>query len=264
MRIRKHGLGRILVGVGLLYWGPFASSSDENWHAYLGGLDSNQYSSLDQINRSNVGSLEVAWAYAVDEDRGQIQCNPLVIDGVLYGTSPRLKVFALDAATGAERWVFDPFEGGRGSGVSRGVAYWRDGEDRRLLGSAGHEMFALDAATGQPIASFGSGGRVDLREGLGREASRIYLNMTTPGVVHGDLYVVGMRTSESLPSAPGYVRAYDVRTGAITWTFRTIPQPGEFGHDTWPADHWERAGGANSWGGMSLDAERGIVYESEG
>lgn len=235
-----------------------------DWPAYLGGLDSSQYSALDQIDRTNVAKLEVAWTYAVDEDAGQIQGNPIVIDGVLFGTSPRLKLFAVNAATGEERWVFDPYEEGRGAGVSRGVAYWRGEGGARILYSAGNDMYAIDAATGQPIPSFGESGKVDLREGLGREPSKIYLNMTTPGVVHRDVYIVGMRTSEALPSAPGFIRAYDIRSGNIAWTFRTIPAPGEFGYDTWPEGHWDRAGGANCWGGMSLDAARGIVYVPTG
>lgn len=243
-----------------------AAAQNADWDAYLGSPGSGQYSTLDQINRDNVTELEVAWTYASeggDETRlGQIQCNPLVIDGVLYGVSPWMKVFALDAATGKEIWTFAPEE--RKKVVCRGFGWWTDGTERRLLYGGGPHLYALNPDTGQPIAGFGEQGRVRLSEGLGRNPDEIYAESSSPGVVYKDLYIIGLRTMESHPAAPGHIRAYNVHTGAIAWTFHTIPQPGEFGHDTWPEGAHTFTGGANSWAGMSLDPERGIVYVPTG
>ncbi len=244
-----------------------ACAQSTDWPAYLGGPDSSQYSALDAINRGNVITLEVAWTYdsepGTEAQRGQIQCNPIVIDGVLYATSPLVKVFALDAAIGAERWVFDP--GNKSSpGVNRGVTYWADGDDRRILFCTGGFLYALNADTGAPLSDFGVDGKVSLREGLGRDATKLYLGSSTPGVVYKDLIVIGTRVNEALPAAPGHIRAYDIRSGEIVWTFHTLPQPGEFGYDTWPEGAHAFAGGANSWGGMSVDAERGLVFVPTG
>ncbi len=239
------------------------------WAVYLGDHASSQYSSLDQINRRNVASLEIAWTYAAgDADstgRTQIQCNPIVIDGVLYGVSPRVKIFALNAATGEPHWVFDPFTAGavaEGPSILRGVSYWEGDKAHRprILFTAGARLFAVDAATGQPIQSFGDSGSVDLRKGLGRDVTGLSVGARTPGVIYNTLLIQGTNVSEGPMSAPGHIRAYDVRSGAMEWIFHTIPHPGEPGYDTWPEDAYERAGGANAWTGLSLDKERGIVY----
>ena len=233
------------------------------WEAYGGGPESLRYSALDQINRDNVGQLEVAWTYDTGDvfERSEMQCNPIVIDGVLYGTSPKLRVFALNAATGELIWSFDPFHGGgMRQRRNRGVIYWAEGNDRRILFTASHFLYALKADDGEPIASFGEEGRVDLREGFDRDPRRISLAAATPGVIYKDLLILGSLLSESLPAAPGDIRAYDVRTGELRWSFHTIPHPGEFGYETWPKDAWKYIGGANSWAGMSIDIERGIVY----
>lgn len=241
------------------------SAAYREWRSYGGDKAHTHYSTLDQINRDNVQQLEVAWVYNAGDAgvRSQIQCNPIIIDGVLYATTPGLKAIALNAATGEEVWRFDPFEGkGLASalGVNRGVVYWEDGDDRRILYTAGEHLYALDARTGQPVATFGTNGAVDLREGLGRDVTGLFISSNTPGVVYEDLLILGSRVSEELPSAPGHVRAYDVRTGEIRWTFHTIPQPGEFGYETWPPDAYTWAGGANAWTGMSVDEERGMVF----
>ncbi len=248
-----------------------ASVYATDWPGYLGGDDRNHYSALDQINRGNVAQLEVAWTYNtgdMDAKGGtQIQCNPLIIDGVLYGSSPKLKFFALNAATGAPLWTFDPYvEGGGagGGGMNRGVATWTDGAERRIFAGAGQRLYALDAVTGQPIATFGENGSISMKLGLPDWAKDLYTVITTPGVVYKDLIVVGVRMNEAHPSAPGDVRAFDVRTGALVWTFHTIPYPGEPGYDTWPADAYQRFGGANSWAGMSVDVERGMVFVPTG
>jgi quinoprotein glucose dehydrogenase len=235
------------------------------WRVYQGDDGSNQYSVLDQINKDNVGALEVAWIYHTGDrrgyDRSQIQCNPIIVDSVLFGTSPQLKALALHAGTGQLIWSFDPFEAGADpQGVNRGVAYWEEGDGRRLLFTAGPYLYALDARTGQPVPTFGEDGRVDLRDGLGRDVSNLSVRANAPGRVYRDLVILGSSLSEGPRTAPGHIRAYNVRTGAIAWTFHTIPHPGEFGYETWPEDAWQYIGGANNWTGMSLDAERGVVY----
>jgi len=243
----------------------------DDWEHYGGDKTANQYSTLSQINVENVSRLQVAWTYHT-EDAGeagssQIQCNPIIVDGVLYGASPKLKLFAVDAATGIERWVFDPYsEEGTPSvfGVSRGLAYWEDGDDKRLLFGAGPFLYAIDASTGIPVNSFGDGGHIDLRQSLDHDRAGLFWSINTPGVVYKDLYIIGGRVAEEQPSAPGHIRAYNIRTGEREWIFHTIPHPGEVGYDTWPEDAWERIGGANNWAGMSLDEERGIVYVPTG
>ena len=241
------------------------------WRAFGGDPTNSQYSLLEQINKQNVSQLQIAWTYRTgdhDVDGGsQIQCSPIIVDDMLYGISPQFKLFALDAATGKEQWVFDPYaeEGAPGEfGVSRGLAYWEDGDDRRILFGAGAAVYAVDALTGIPISSFGDGGRINLLESLDHNTVGLFWTLNTPGVVYKDLYIVGGRVSEGLPSAPGHIRAFDIRTGEREWIFHTIPHPGEYGYETWPEDGWQRLGGANSWAGMSLDEERGIVYAPTG
>jgi quinoprotein glucose dehydrogenase len=242
---------------------------DGDWPVYGGDHAGSRYSELIQIDTTNVGRLRLAWIYhtgdARPEAHSEIQCSPIVVDGVLYATTPSLKVFALRAESGEELWRFDPFDGGEPAGhVNRGVVYWRDGDEERILFTAGSRLWSLDASTGRPIEGFGHRGWVDLREGLGRDTAKLYVIATTPGVVHGDLLIQATRVSEGEGAAPGHVRAYDVRTGAVRWTFRTIPRPGEPGSETWPAGAAETAGGANSWAGMTLDERRGIVFVPTG
>src|SRR5262245_43938614 len=205
--------------------GPAPNASRE-WPAYGGGPASIRYSPLDQVNRENVRDLQVAWTYD-SKETGGLQTNPIVVDGVLYAVTPRHRVVALDAATGAQRWVFD--SGIPGSGPNRGVTYWADGVDRRLFTAQDQYLYALDARTGSVIASFGDAGRIDLREGLGRPPAEQSVRLTTPAVTFGDLVILGGRVGEDLPASPGYVRAYDARTGRLRWVFRTIPSPGDEG-----------------------------------
>lgn len=263
-----------LIALLLLVWGcgaPRYEAEDAHstWSVYLGDHASSHYSSLDQIHRGNVAELEVAWEFATGDGaadgRTQIQCNPIVIDTVLYATSARVKALALHAATGRLLWSFDPFEAGavlEGPGISRGVAYWAgDGSHAaRIFLTAGSRLFALDAASGELIDTFGQGGSVDLRDGLGRDVAGLNVGARTPGIIFEDLLIQGSQVSEGPVSAPGHIRAYDVRTGDIAWIFHTIPHPGEFGHETWPEDAYLYAGGANAWTGLSLDAERGMVF----
>ncbi|MEZ5042806.1 MAG: pyrroloquinoline quinone-dependent dehydrogenase [Saprospiraceae bacterium] len=237
----------------------------DSWPVYKSDAGSTSYSSLDQINRDNVAQLEVAWTYRHDDvpagtTYGKYECNPIIIDDVLYATSSRSWLYAIDACTGEKRWSFDPFDGGRGGGMKRGVAYWRDDTEERILFTAENFLFAINAKTGQPIPTFGNNGRINLNEGLGVNPDSVWVKPTSPGIVFEDLLILGSEVSESYGAAPGHIRAYDVRTGRLGWIFHTIPQPGEPGYETWPPDAWKYTGGANNWGGMSLDEKRGMVY----
>lgn len=244
-----------------------ARAADTNWGTYLGDKAGSQYSPLRQITPDNVARLEVAWTYRAGgldgKNRTQIQCNPLVIDGLLYGTTPDLQVVALDAATGAEKWRFNPSatRGLTKVGVNRGLATWTDGTQRRLFYANHHWLHAIDAATGQRLPGFGRDGSVDLYEGLGRDVSNLAIQATTPGIVFRDLLILGMRVGEGpAPAAPGHIRAFNVRTGALVWRFHTIPLPGEPGHETWPPDAHKYVGGVNVWAGFALDEPRGLVF----
>lgn len=218
------------------------------------------YYSFDQINPANVGQLKMAWTY--ETGTGGLQTTPLFRDGRLYAVSPDQQVVALDPENGAEIWKTDA--SGRGQQPVRGLSYWQGGAERRLFSSLGSTLIALDPDTGKLISGFGNGGAVDLRENLGRDPKTMATFLTSPAIIFDDLAIVGFRTSEARPAAPGTVRAYDVRTGELRWSFNTIPHPGEAGHETWPADAWKDAGGANAWAGMALDEHRGIVYVPTG
>jgi quinoprotein glucose dehydrogenase len=253
---------------------PNEYATDQDWAEYGGNAANTRYSALEQINASNVGQLKLAWEYHTGEidtnNRGQIQCNPLIINGILYGVSSKINVFALDAATGVQRWKFDPFTlfGGQNSwaGTSRGLVHWDGGpDDQRIFVSAGSYLIALDAKTGKAIPSFGEGGKIDLRKDLDYHKSEFLLVCNTPGVIYKDMIIVGGRVSEGLDAAPGHIRAFDVRTGKRRWIFHTIPHPGEYGFNTWEdPTAWKRIGGANCWAGMSLDRDRGVVYLAMG
>ncbi len=255
----------VLAGLTIACVGGIVSkpASNSDWPVTGGDPGNSRYSALDQINRSNVSSLRVAWIYHTGDGSAtsQIQAIPIVVDGVLYTTTPALAVVALRADSGTVIWRFDPFATRqRDLHVNRGVVYWSQGNERRIFFSAGRRLFSLDAGTGRPIQGFGDSGWVDLAAGLGRDIGDAYIVATSPGVVYQDILIQGTRVGEEEGSAPGDVRAYDARTGKIRWTFHTIPRPGEVGYDTWPADAWKTAGGANSWAGMSVDLARGIVY----
>jgi quinoprotein glucose dehydrogenase len=246
-----------------------AAESDKkkvhDWPVYGGTPQNNHFSPLTQINRSNVQRLTVAWTFD-SEESGGLQTSPIVVGRVLYGITPTQKVFALDAATGKLLWKFD--SGIKGTQPDRGLAFWADGDNKnnggRILVGVMNFVYALDAATGQPIRSFGRGGRIDLREDLGRDPAAQSIYMTSPAVIYKDLMIVGGREAETLPASPGDVRAYDVRTGKLRWSFHTLPHDGEFGEDTWPKGAWKTSGAANNWAGMTVDTERGVVYVPTG
>ena len=241
-----------------------AQAATVNWPTYSGSEDHSHYSTLSQITPANVARLQVAWTYEThDEFPGsEMQANPIVVDGVLYATTPKLRVIALDAESGRELWSFDPTEGKGGAGRfrHRGVVVHND----RVFFTHRNRLWALDKRTGRPIASFGVNGRVDMREGLDRPIEGVTVSASTPGVIFEDLLIMGSTVSESLPGSPGHIRAYDVNTGALRWIFHTIPHPGEFGYDTWPKDAWKISGGANAWAGLTVDPALGIVYGATG
>ncbi len=258
--------------------GPLDLSRPEyrTWETYHGDKANTHYSSLDQINVDNVHKLKEAWVFSTGDSvqRGEMQVNGIVIDGLFYGTTPLLKVFALKANTGELVWMFDPFKGvdlGRlgAQGRHRGVTYWSDGVgDNRIITIAGSRIFALNALNGELIQSFGENGSVDFKKGTEddkrQDVSDMLIHATTPGIIYKDLFITGSRIPTIKNSAPGSIRAYDVRTGELKWQFNTIPGPGEYGYDTWPPDAWKTMGGANSWAGLSVDEERGIVYGGTG
>lgn len=235
-----------------------------DWPVYGGSDDHTHYTTLGQISPANVKQLKVAWTYAThDEFTGsEMQTNPIVVDGVLYGTSPKLRVFALDAASGKELWSFDPQNGAPPTSRirHRGVVV----TDGRVLFNYRNRLYALDRRTGRPIRSFGDSGWVDLRAGLGRPVQGLSVTASSPGVVFGGLLIMGSTVPEALPSAPGDIRAYDVESGRLQWSFHTIPHPGEPGYETWPPDAWKIAGGANAWSGVTLDAKRAMVFVATG
>jgi len=240
----------------------FAAAAQTDWPAYGGGSEGIRYSPLKQINRANVAQLQIAWSYDATDAVGASQTQPIVVDGVLFGVTPKHAVIALNAAIGKLLWQFD--SGIAGRGPNRGLTYWSSGADRRIFAGVQSYVYALNATTGKPIPSFGNEGRIDLREGLGRDPSKASIVLTTPGIIYQDLLIVGGRTPEALPAPPGDIRAYDVRTGKLRWAFHSIPHPNEFGYDTWPKDAWKYTGAANNWAGMAVDEKRGIVYVPTG
>jgi len=241
------------------------------WTNYGGTKDGARYSSLKEITLENVENLEVAWKYECGDgtEKSQIQCQPIVVDSILYGTTPTLNLFALHAGNGEEIWRFNPSDilGVENSeaGTNRGVTYYEDDQIKRIFFCAGNYLLSVDALTGKPDLSFGENGKVDLQKGLTENREESFLIVSnTPGIIYQNKIILGMRVSEGLDAAPGHVRAYNVMTGEQEWIFHTIPKKGEFGYETWDAQFIEKIGGANNWAGMSLDEERGIVYVPTG
>lgn len=235
------------------------------WEVSGGTAANLHYSALDQINKSNVSKLSVAWTYDSGDayPNSDVQCNPIVVDGVMYVTTAKLRVVALDAATGKQIWRFDSGNS-RASHPNRGVTYWTDGSQSRIFVTIGHNLFSIDAKTGKADAGFGDHGSVDLRAAFDRPLEEVSLTVTSPGTIYKDLIILGSSVSEALPATAGDIRAYDVRNGKLRWTFHTIPRPGEVGYDTWPPDAWKRTGAANNWAGMAVDLQRGLVYVPTG
>lgn len=261
--ILAAGMGGVFLSSCLDTSDPsFGSGVD--WYEYQGGPDRNQYSTLDQITRENVGELEVAWEYHTG-DTGQVQTNPIVVNDTLYGMTATVHPFALNAATGEEYWRHEG-EGADELNSNRGLVYWKDESGSRVLYTHGEWLYALHTSTGEPVESFGDNGRVSLKAGLDEDAGDKMVMSTTPGTVYKDKIIMPLRVSEGVGAADGHIQAFNIKTGEIEWVFHTIPKPGELGYETWPRDAHSDPdiGGANNWAGMSVDRKRGMVFVPTG
>lgn len=258
------------ISLFALIFSACSENNERTWSTYKADAASSSYSPLEQINKENVHELKVAWIFNPGDGGAQgawfnrSECNPIVIDGIMYATSARHRLYAINASNGKLIWSFDPFNGGKGGGLYRGVTYWEDGNDKRILFTAGDNLFAVNAGTGKLIASFGDSGKVSMNIGIRDNPKLISIKPTSPGIVYKDVLIIGNEVSELYGAQPGYVRAYNIRTGKLEWTFHTVPKPGEIGYETWPKDAWKYAGGANDWGGMSVDEKRGMVFLATG
>ncbi len=234
----------------------------QDWRVYGGNADGNRYSSLKQINRQTVKHLRVAWDFPAGVEGG-LQTNPLIVGRTMFVYTTTEKVVALDAATGKQLWIFDA--GVTANQPNRGFSYWSDGKQDILFAGVMDHLYALNPAIGKVIEAFGEGGSVDLRKDLGNEDfTRNFAVLTTPGTIYKDMIIVGFRAPETQPSPHGDIRAYDVHTGKLRWSFHTIPHPGEAGYETWPKDGWRVTGSANNWAGMVVDEKRGILFAPTG
>ena len=244
----------------------FGEGKFNDWKVVGGGTDNLHYSSLHQIDTGNVKDLRIAWQFdSGDSYSGSnVQCNPIVVDGKMFITTAKLRVVSLDAATGKQLWSFDGVSGSRAPHPNRGLTYWTNGHERRIFVTIRYELLALNADTGKLVGDFGDNGRVDLRSAFNPPLRDTSISVTSPGVIYRDLIILGSSVSETLPATPGDIRAYDVKTGRLRWTFHTIPHPGEFGYGTWPKDAWKTSGAANNWAGSVVDVKRGLVFVPTG
>jgi quinoprotein glucose dehydrogenase len=248
---------------------PQTGHENIDWPVYRGDPKGNQYVAMAQIHAANVHKLQPAWEYHTRDanQRSTMHANPIVVNGVMYITTPALKAVALDAATGREIWVFDPAKYNNGEIVrlrNRGVTYWKGTAGERIFHFVRDRVYAVDAKSGTLITSFGKGGFIDLRQNLGVDPRTAVIEMTSPGAVFRNLLIIASRVNETYDSAPGHIRAYDTVTGEMKWIFHTIPVEGEVGHDTWKWVKGETYGGANAWGGVTIDEQRGWVFAATG
>ena len=267
----------LIIICGSLWSCNSSTGKYDTWEIYGGSKQSIRYSSLTDIDTFNVSQLQVAWTYHTGdaEMKTQIQVNPIIVDGILYGVSPKLKLFALDAATGVQKWVFDAQDttasrlkgvGYFSMNICRGVTFYSRGKkDKRIFFGASSRLFCVDANTGKLVESFGNKGQIDLHNDLGRDVKDLFIAATTPGIIYKDMIIVSCRVGEDASAIPGHIRAYDVYSGKLRWIFHTIPQPGEEGYETWDdKEAWKHIGGANTWAGFSLDEEKGILFAPTG
>lgn len=244
-----------------------------SWLKTGGGNENLKYSSLHQIDTSNYNQLGVAWIYySENKDStkfGPMECNPIVVDGVMYGVSPKLKLFALNAATGKQLWTFNPADSvankkwHRNSvNMNRGVAYWANGNDKRIIYTVGPIVFSVNALTGSLVKSFGQEGGINLVNGLDRNPDKLFVAPTSPLMVYKNLFFVSGLVGDE---TPGHIRAFDVKSGAQKWIFHTIPYPQDKGYETWDdTTAYKHMGSTNSWAGFSLDEKRGILFAPTG
>jgi quinoprotein glucose dehydrogenase len=248
---------------------PPGSHENINWPIYRGDPKGNQFSAIAQIHAANVHRLQPAWEYHTRDanQRSTMHANPVVVNGVMYITTPALKAVALNAATGREVWVFDPAKYNNGDVVrlrNRGMTYWKGSEGERIFHFVRDRVYAIDAKSGALIPSFAKGGFIDLRQNLGVDPATAVIEMTSPGAVFKNLLIIASRVNETYDASPGHIRAYDTVTGEMKWIFHTIPAAGEVGHDTWKWVKGETYGGANAWGGLTVDEQRGWVFAATG
>ena len=259
MRVRKLPFLKPLATSSLLL--ALILPAQQDWSAYNGHATNDHYSPLKQITPANVHDLRQAWSFDTGE-KTLWETSPLIVGRTLYVATAGGSIVALDGTIGKQVWRFDPPK--RSGRVIRGLMYFSDAGLGRILAGIVNQLYELDAATGQPIATFGTGGSIDLREDLDMDATRANVALTTPGVIYKDLVILGFAAPETRPAPHGDIRAYDLHTGHLRWTFHTIPHPGEFGYETWPTDAWKQTGAANAWAGLALDEKRGIVYAPTG
>ena len=268
----------IICGLTTVRFSGQSGAKTGEWRTYGGDLGHTRYSPLDQINADNFSKLEVAWRFKTDnlgpQPEFNLQSTPLMVNGVLYSTGgTRRAVVALDARTGEMRWMFSLDEGKRAEGSprrlsGRGLAYWSDGKEERVLYvTQGYQLVALDAKTGRPVPGFGKNGLVDLKLDNDQVVDPITgeFGLHAAPVVAGDTVIVGAAhlpggSPRSKIHEKGYIRAYDVRTGKRLWIFHTIPMPGEFGNETWLNDSWAYTGNAGVWANIAVDEELGLAY----
>ena len=253
-----------ILGIAFALLATAALAAEPDARYPWGDAGGTHYSPLNQINKRNVSRLKEVWRYNL-EPSGELENTPIMVGGVLYGVGPR-RVVALDAATGAEKWSFEPPQppGPRKPLNDRGESWWSDGKTSRLLVTAGNLVYSLDPATGRPDPAFGDNGHIDLDDNLRGPASVNYVRMGGAVNVWHDMFFTCGEVGEQTPASPGDIRAWDVRTGKLIWTFHTIPHPGELNAETWAADAWKTAGGANDWPGMVLDMKRGLLFAATG
>ncbi len=268
--VRRFTAAALVLAAAVVSWNVTAiDEQDVDWPVYRGDPKGNQYAPLAQIHAGNVHKLQPVWEYRTRDanQRSTMHANPVVVNGVMYVTTPSLKAVALDAATGRELWVFDPAKHNNGNVVclrNRGVAYWKGVEGERIFHFVKDRVYYVDARTGAWIASFGKGGFIDLRQDLGVDPATAVIEMTSPGAVFRNFLIIASRVNESYGASPGHIRAYDTVSGELKWIFNTIPREGQLGHETWKWVKGESYGGANAWGGVTIDEQRGWVFAATG
>ena len=265
--MKKNIIHSVLLTTGLFFFYSCERqvNQDRTWSIYKADAKSSNYSPLKQITTANVNQLRPAWTFTIHDkpsgsQPGRSECNPIIVDGVLYATSANQWAYAVDATTGKQVWSFDPLDGKQGGEVNRGLTYWENASDKRILMSANNFLFALNAKTGKLISTFGENGKVDLKIGLRDADKDFYVSSTSPGIIYKNLIIMGCRVPDTYGAQPGFIRAYDCTTGKLVWTFHTVPYPGEPGYETWSTDAYKVVGGVNNWAGMSIDSKRGMVF----